>query len=177
LKDALGNPLLLAQLRCTVQSIMNTERPAGDDGQVAMPEMQLFGLPAETINAGTVAAATYLKAEDVSGNLYDILGKRQRLPYQSYYYGYYSYSTTFRFYIGEIQNIKSTDKKLYVSLLNISGTMTTQSVNIDNAYSSNPYRDISFSGDYRSSAYFEAYIMSANNEKIILASGYTGGQV
>jgi hypothetical protein len=51
-----------------------------------MPEMQFFGLPAETINAGAVATVSYLKAEDAAGNLHDILGKHQWLPYQFYYY-------------------------------------------------------------------------------------------
>jgi hypothetical protein len=46
---------------------MNTERSAGDDAQVAMPEMQLFGLPADTINVGAVATVSCLKAEDATG--------------------------------------------------------------------------------------------------------------
>ena len=177
LKDTLGHPLLLAQLRCTVQSIMNTERPSVGGEPVAMPEMQFFGLPADTINANANAVATvsYLKAEDAAGNLYDVLGKRQRLPYKSFYSGwYYGYTTTFRFYIGTVQNIKSSDKRLYLTIQNTSGTLTTQSVNIEDNYSSTPYREISVSGDCRTMCYFELYIYSANNEKIILANGYTG---
>jgi hypothetical protein len=61
LKDSGGEPLALAQLRCTVQSIMNTEKPSVGGEPVVMPEVQFFGLPAETINAGTVATITYLK--------------------------------------------------------------------------------------------------------------------
>ena len=176
LKDGGGNPLLLAQLRCTAQSIMNTEKPSVGGEPVAMPEMQLFGLPTETINAGAVATVSYLKAEDETGTLHNILGKHRRLPHYSYYYGYYSYSTTFRFYIGAVQNIKTTDKKLYLSLRNASGTVTTQSVSTESDYYNTPYRDISLSGDHRTVTFFELYIFSANNEKIVLSSGYTGGQ-
>ena len=71
--------MLLAQLRCTAQSIMNTERPSVGGEPVVMPEVQFFGLPAETINAGAVATVSYLKAEDAAGNVYDILGRHQRL--------------------------------------------------------------------------------------------------
>ena len=176
LKDSAGNPLLLAQLRCTAQSIMNTEKPSVGGEPVAMPEVQFFGLPAEKINTGAVATVTYLKAEDSMGNLHDMLGRHQRLPYYSYYYGYYSYSTTFRFYVGALQNIKSIDKRIYLSIQNTSGTMTTASVSIEDNYTNTPYRDISLSGDFRTTFYYELYIFSANDERIILSSGYTGGQ-
>jgi hypothetical protein len=174
LKDSAGNPLLLAQLRCTAQSIMNTEKPSVGGEPVAMPEVQFFGLPAETLNTGNVATVTYLKAEDASGNLYDILGRHRRLPHYSYSYGYYSYSTTFRFYVGTLQNIKSTDKRIYLSIQNTSGTMTTANVSVEDNYMSTPYRTISLSGDFRTAFYYELYIFSANEEKIILSKGYTG---
>jgi hypothetical protein len=177
LKDSAGNPLLLAQLRCTIQSIMNTEKPSVAGEPVAMPEMQFFGLPANPINAGAVATITYLKAEDANGTLHDVLGRHTTLPCrqatQSYYGGW---TSSFRFYIGTVQNIKPTDKKLYLSVQNTNGQMTTANVSMDDSYSSVPYREISVSGNYQTSpAYFELYIVSANDEKIVLASGYTGG--
>ena len=47
---------------------------------------------------------------------------------------------------------------------------------MEHVYYSTPYRDISVSGNYSiSPAFFELYINSANNEKIILSSGYVGG--
>ena len=175
LKDSNGQPLLLAQLRCTIQSIMNTEKPSVPGEPVAMPEMQFFGLPADTINAGAAATITYLKAEDAAGKLHDVLGRHITLPCrqatQSYYGGW---TSSFRFYIGTVQNIKSNDKKLYLSIQNTNGQMTTVNVLIDNVYTSLPYREISVSGNYAASpAYFELYIFSANDEKIVLASGYT----
>jgi hypothetical protein len=170
LKDTEGEPLLLAQLRCTVQSIMNTERPSVAGEPVAMPEIQLFGLPADKINTGNVATITYLKAEDANGKLHDVLGKHMALPHFQY-----SSSTRFRFYVGTVQNIKTTDRRLYLSVQNTNGQMTTASTYIDDSYSSQPYRDISVSGNYATSpAYFELYIMSASDEKIIVSSGYTG---
>jgi hypothetical protein len=176
LKDGGNNPLLLAQLRCTAQSIMNTEKPSVGGEPVVMPEMQFFGLPANTIN-GTdkIATITYLKAEDLVGNLHDIIGTHQRLPYYSYYSGYYSYTTAFRIYIGALQNIKSTDKKIYWAIHNTSGTITTGSVSVEDSYDSRPYREFSLNGDFRTMCYFELYINSANDEKIILSKGYTGG--
>jgi hypothetical protein len=173
LKDAIGNPLLLAQLRCTVQSIMNTERPSVAGEPVAMPEMQFFGLPAETINKGAVATITYLKAEDAVGNLHDVLGTHSHLPHRQVSSGYYGTTTYFRLYIGTVQNIKTTDRKLYLAIQNTNGQMTTVNVSLDNSYSSQLYRDISISGNYGTSpAYFELYIKSANDEKIVLSSGY-----
>ena len=155
---------------------MNTEKPSVGGEPVAMPEVQFFGLPAEKINTDNVATVTYLKTEDASGNLHNILGRHQWLPHYSYYYGYYSYSTTFRFYVGALQNIKSTDKRIYLSIQNTSGTMTTASVSVEDNYYNTPYRDISLSGDFRTTFYYELYIISANEEKIIVSSGYTGGQ-
>jgi hypothetical protein len=173
LKDSSGNPLTLAQLRCTVQSIMNTERPSVAGEPVAMPEMQLFGLPPDKINTGNVATITYLKAEDSSGKLHDILGKHQRLPYRQVW----SNTTSFRFYIGAIQNIKTNDQRLYLAVQNTNGQMATTNTYLDDNYYSTPYRDMSVSGRYDTTpAYFELYIFSDSNEKIILSSGYTGGR-
>jgi hypothetical protein len=139
-----------------------------------MPEVQFFGLPAETINGGTnVATITYLKAEDATGNLYDILGKHQRLPSRSYSTSP-SARTVFRFYIGTPQNIKTTDKTLYLDVHGGSGKVTGDAP-IDQGWNNTLYRDISFSGDHRTSSYYELYIYSANNERITLCSGYTGG--
>ncbi|MCL2711612.1 MAG: hypothetical protein FWE95_12105, partial [Planctomycetaceae bacterium] len=171
LKDSSGNPLPLAQLRCTAQSIMNTERPSVGGEPVVMPEVQLFGLPAETINAGAVATVTYLKAEDSAGNLHDILGKHQRLPYQNWWSYYGGSNTAFRLYLGTLQHIKSSDKKLYLAVCNESGQMLTSILGIEN--SSYPYLEFSVYGDFRTSpTYFELYIYSTNDEKIILSSGY-----
>jgi hypothetical protein len=178
LKDSGGNPMLLAQLRCTAQSIVNTEKPSVGGEPVAMPEMQFFGLPAETINSGAVATITYLKAEDAAGKLHDLLGKHAALPYQrldvSYNYGTY-YTTYFRLYVGAAQNIKPTDRRLYFSIQGMNGLMTTTNVSFDNDYYSQPYREVSVPGDYTTSpTFFELYIYSANDEQIILSSGYTG---
>jgi len=171
LKDSGGNPLLLAQLRCTAQSIMNTERQSVGGEPVAMPEVQFFGLPEGTINGSAqIATITYLKAEDASGNLHNILGRHRRLPHYSYYS-----STTFRFYLGTLQNIKSTDKRVYLAIHNTSGTMTTSNAYVEDNYYNSPYRDISISGNHQAGSYYELYINSANDEKIILSSGYTGG--
>jgi len=172
LKDSSGNPLPLAQLRCTAQSIMNTERPSVGGEPVAMPEVQFFGLPAGRINTGAVATVTYLKAEDSMGNLHDILGRHQRLRH----YSGWGSSTTFRLYLGTFQNIKSTDRRVYLAIHNASGTISTSNIWLDN--SNTLHRDISVSGDYRTSpAYFELYIFSTSDEKIIISSGYTGGQL
>ena len=72
--------------------------------------------------------------------------------------------------------MKTTDKKLYLSIHNTSGTVTTQSVSTESDYYNTPYRDISLSGDFRMVSYYELYIYSVNDEKIVLSSGYTGGQ-
>jgi hypothetical protein len=56
---------------------------------------------------------------------------------------------------------------------NTSGTVAPSSVPVEDNY--NPYRTFSVSGDCRTMCYFELYINSANDEKIVLASGYTGG--
>jgi len=54
--------------------------------------------------------------------------------------------------------------------------MVTTSVNIDDVYS-DPYRELSVMGDYsKTPGYFELYIHSASDEKIILSKGYTGEQ-
>jgi hypothetical protein len=160
--------LTMSQLRFTVQSVMNVARQLPNEPLVAMPEMQFFGLPANVINTGSVATVSYLKAEDSAGNLHDVLGRHQRLPFQA--------SSRFRFYIGTVQNIKPTDRRLYLAVQNTSGQMITSSASIDDAYNSQPFRDISISGiSGTSPAYFELYIFSTNDEKVILASGYVGG--
>jgi hypothetical protein len=68
------------QLRFFVQSIMNVTRTPPPGAQIQMPEMQLFGMPTDTINAGAVATVPYLKAEDANGELHDILGKYVVVP-------------------------------------------------------------------------------------------------
>ncbi|MCL2004955.1 MAG: hypothetical protein FWG73_02215 [Planctomycetaceae bacterium] len=189
LKDSTGNPLTLAQLRCTVQSIMNTEKPSVGGEPVAMPEMQFFGLPAETINNGAVVTVTYLKAEDSEGNLQDILGRHQRLPLQRYSYSGWSYLTTFRLYLGNLSNINA-NRRLYFDAYNLNGTKITSSTNYQTIGlhdRSDQYYEFSVSGDYRTNvAYYEIYVYSANNrpdgegsntgERIIMSSGYAGGQ-
>jgi hypothetical protein len=179
LLDSAGNPLTLAQLRCAVQSIMNTEKPSVAGEPVAMPEMQLFGLPADPINTGNVATITYLKAEDAAGKLHDMLGKHMSLPYRQIYSYYYSIYTSYRFYIGTPQNIATTGthaNRLYLSIQNTSGQMATTSVTVTDSHPSLPYRDMTLLGNYATdSAYFEIYIFSEKNEKIILASGYING--
>ena len=153
---------------------MNTEKPSVAGEPVAMPEMQFFGLPADKINTGAVATISYLKAEDADGKLHDMLGKHRTLPHRQAF----SSSTSFRFYIGTVQNIRTTDRRLYLSVQRTNGQMVTSNVSADDSYYSTPYRDISVSGNYAASpAYFELYINSANNEKIILSSGYVGGQL
>jgi hypothetical protein len=53
--------------------------------------------------------------------------------------------------------------------------MQTVSTTIMDTWATNPYREISISGDYRTTpTYFELFVISASDEKIILASGYTG---
>jgi hypothetical protein len=162
--------LTMAQLRFTVQSVMNVARQLPNEPLVAMPEMQLFGLPTEIINTGSVATTTYLKAEDSAGNLHDILGRHQRLPAQGYASGY----TVFRFYIDLPQHIKTSDKKLYLAMQSSSGTMITANTSLEGT--ATLYRDMTLSGDYRTQAYYELYIFDTSGDKIILSSGYSGGQ-
>jgi hypothetical protein len=125
---------------------------------------------------GNVATVTYLKAEDSDGHLQDILGRHQRLPFQAY--GGSTTSTTFRFYIDLPQHIKTSDKKLYLAVQNSSGSMVTTNASLENTMTTTTlYRDMSISGDHRTSqAYYELYIFDTNDDKIILSSGYTGGQ-
>ena len=177
LKDGSGNPLPLAQLRCTAQSIMNTEKPSVGGEPVAMPEVQFFGLPTEPINTGNVATITYLKAEDATGNLHDILGTHQRLRYHRWTSGWYGASTTtFRFYVGTIQNINPADKNLRLTIQTTSNTEITASVPVVDEYYGTPYREISVAGDYRTvPVYYKLSIKSAKGEEIILSSGYVGG--
>jgi len=72
---------------------------------VQMPEFQLFGLPAETINTGAVATVAYLKAEDASERVTDILGNNQRLPFHSFS-SWWGTTTTFRVYLGGVENLR-----------------------------------------------------------------------
>jgi hypothetical protein len=157
-----------AQLRFTVKSIMNVYSLTIKHHVVAMPEMQLFGLPADPINTGTVATVSYLKAEDASGKLHDMLGRYATLPWRTT-----GTSTSFRFYIGTADNILATDRRLHLAIQNTSGQMVTGNASLDAA--STPHRDISLTGNHSTSpVYFELFIRSENNEKIILSSGYTG---
>jgi len=160
----------LEQLRFVVQSVMNFMRLPIGLQQVLMPEMQFFGLPsdADRINKSDVATTTYLKAEDAEGNLYDILGRHQQLSSRSYY----SY-TSFRFYVGAVANVKTDAKNLYLDVYNTNGNKATGSAGLE-GYST-PYREISVYGDHRTLSYYEVFVYSANNERIILSSGYTGG--
>ena len=165
LMDSVGKPLLLAQIRCTVQSIMNTERPSVSGVPVAMPEMQFFGLPTKTTNAGNVATVSYLKAEDANGKLHDMLGTQATLPYQNFGSG----TTYFKFYVGGGAYIAS--NLLYLSIHTAGGTITTPAgQNIGNS----PVT-FSVSGDYRTTpAYYELYVTDTSGDTIILSSGYTG---
>jgi hypothetical protein len=152
---------------------MNIARLPSGSYSVAMPEMQFFGLPAEVINEGDVATVSYLKAEDAAGNLHDILGRHQRLPHSSYDSSSGG-STKFRFYISEVLHIKSSDKKLYLAVQGSNGSMGTP-VPADLINAKESY-DISSSGDHRTQAtYYELYIITNSDEKIILSSGYCGG--
>jgi hypothetical protein len=74
-----------------------------------------------------------------------------------------------------VKNINTNDQRVYLSVQNAEGQMVTSSASLDG----NPaaYRQIAISGDYQTMPfYFEIYISSENNEKIILSSGYIGGQ-
>jgi hypothetical protein len=177
-----------SQFRFTVKSIMNVARlPSGAQYDVAMPEMQLFGLPAEIINEGavnTVATVSYLKAEGTAGTLHDILGKHQTLLHQRINANLTS--TIFRFYIGTVANIATTGEyanRLYLAIQNADGTIASGNIAIDNLSAQTEFREISITGDRRTSlAYYEVFIYSdtivnGNNEKIILSSGYVGGQL
>jgi len=88
-------------------------------------------------------------------------------------------STTFRFYIGAVKNIIAVGEhanKLYLAIQNANGTMAQSNVVIDD--SSAQIREIPMSGNHTTSlAYYEVFIYSANNEKIIVSSGYVGGQL
>jgi hypothetical protein len=165
----------MAQLRLTVKSIMNIASLPSGSYDVAMPEMQFFGLPTETINAGVnIATVTYLKAEDSNGQLHDILGRHQRLPY----YNDISSYTYFRLYIDLPGYINQSDKTLHFAIQDSNGSMVEQTGISFNNTPSTPYRSVSCAITYKTqAAYYELYFYSATNEKIILSSGYiTGGQ-
>jgi len=161
----------LAQLRFTVQSVMNVTRQIPSEPRVAMPEMQLFGLPTETINASAVATITALKAEDTEGNLHNILGRHQRLPLRSPS----EYQHFVRLHVGEVANIKSDDKRLYFDIYTVGVDYPTQPyISLDDT--ANPYHEVSINYTYTEQpTYYELYIYSVNGEKIILSSGYIGG--
>ena len=178
--DIEGADTAFEQFRFVVRSVMNTITPTNINPRVQMPEMQFFGLPTNTINTGNAATVAYLKAEDSTGKLHDILGKHVNLPHQSYA----SSRTYYRFYIGGVQNTAASNR-LYLTLQNTSGTMTSptsgtpansSTTTNHKAIVNDSSLDLSESGDYRTSpTYFELYLYSSSNEKIILASGYTGG--
>jgi hypothetical protein len=125
-----------------------------------------------------VATVSYLKAEDANENLHDILGKHATLPHQRAFN--WNWQTTgFRFYVGAVQNIATSGthaNRLYLAFQNASGQMVVASTLLD-ASLTTP-RNISVSGNHSASpTFFELYIYSASGEKIILSSGYTGGQL
>ena len=161
----------LEQLRFVVQSVMNFMRLPGGIQPVQMPEFQLFGLPAETVNTGAVATVSYLKAEDASERVTDILGANQRLPFHSFY-SWWGTTTTFRVYLGEVANIRSNDRRLHLECTRTDGTVAVSSVSISSA----THMDFSMSGDFRSLSFFEFFVRSASNERIVVSSGYTGAQ-
>jgi len=187
LLDSEGNPLLQAQLRCTIQSIMNTEKPSVAGEPVAMPEMQFFGLPADTINKGNdIATITYLKAEDADGNIHDILGRHQKLPYKEISGSNNVTSTIFRIYFGDASYIATNNNgysdyfDVYFDAYTLDGTKRTNNqsyLTINISDGSDKYYDFSAYDSYQTSvAYYELYLYSADNEKIIISSGYAGGQ-
>ena len=161
-----------AQLRFSVKSIMNIARLPSDNFFVTMPEMQFFGLPDDIINAGEVATVSYLKAEDANGILHDILGRHQTLPHRSASWG----SASFRFYIGEINNIATAGthaRQIYFSFQNTNGQMSSPSQTTLNATSASVWSLSLSDMPSTSPTYYELYIYSTSNEKIILSSGYT----
>jgi hypothetical protein len=172
----------LSQLRFTVKSVMNTNKTIPDNPVVVMPEMQLFGLPTDTINKSNAATVSYLKVEDVNGNLHNILGRHGRLPPQRDY-NIQNGRTHFRFYVGEGQHLAA-DSRLYLSMQNPDGTMiaptlgnpsNTSATTNHKAIGNHLFLDLSESGNRTTEAiYFEVYTYSSNNEKIILSSGHTG---
>jgi len=157
----------LAQLRFMVHSIMNVARlDSMSQPDVVMPEMQFFSLPAmdEAINSGDVATVSYLKAEDANGNLYDILGRHQRLPHQA--------TSNFRIHVGQISHLENAPK-LYLSVT--SDTDTTASD--EESLSSNSTVNFTISSASTALRFYKLYVVSSDGETIILSSGYTGGQL
>ena len=159
----------LEQLRFVVQSVMNLMRVPVGLQQVLMPEMQLFGLPDKTINTGSeIATVSYLKAEDAEGNLHDILGRHQRLPFLSSNW----YQMNFRFYVGDIENIKSDGKVLYLDIHPYgNGSMQPSTMSYDGKGCYETWVGVS-----TEMSYYELYVYSADGDKVILSSGYIGGQ-
>ena len=150
-----------AQLRFTAKSVMNTHALTGQH-VVAMPEMQFFGLPDKTINTGTPATVSYLKAEDATGNLYDILGTQRTLPSIS--------GTAARLYVGGVQDAAST---LYLTFQETTGLMRTSAY--EQPITASAINFTSITSSYISSpTYYELYINNTSGDKIILSSGYTG---
>ena len=134
-----------------------------------MPEMQLFGLPDKIINTGTkIATISYLKAEDANGNLHDILGRHQWLPFTSASW----YQTRFRFYLGDIANIDLNDQILHLDIHPENASVQPCNMGIDGKGCYETW--IGFNCE-TGIFYYELYIHSADNEKIMLSSGYIGG--
>ena len=66
--------------------------------------------------------------------------------------------------------------RLYLAIQNTDGTMTPRHVNLTNLPAQ--VREITIPGNRTTSlAYYEVFIYSTSNEKIILSSGYVGGQL
>jgi hypothetical protein len=165
----------LEHFRLTVKSLMNIwDSP--NSTPVLMPEMQFFGLPNAT-NTGTgIATVTYLKAEDDEGNMYDILGRHQQLPFLT------SNSTNIRVYWGEFANIDPNRQTLYFDCWSAKDERPrrTQTEEDNKGVSINDYNSHDTDTTYYARTtlhYYEMYIYSIDDEKVILSSGYIGGQL
>ena len=130
-------------------------------------------MPVDTINNNNVLTITYLKAEDSKGELYDILGKHIFLPI----FAVANNRTVFRFFVGNIQHTNTTNVTSHALYLAIHDTH--EQIKIEHAIinpSHTSFYDISILGNYTSAiVFFELYVYSENNEKIVLSSGYTKG--
>jgi hypothetical protein len=155
--DIMGDFPAFEQFRFVVRSVMNTINPTNDNPRVQMPEIQFFELPTNTINKLSVPTVDFLKAEDSTGTLHDILGRHQRLPKQSL--------TNWRLYIRTTHQV---NEPLFLSFVFLNGSKSTISSTIVNDTAMN-FTDISSS--FR---FFEVYRV-VNGEEIILSSGYTEG--
>ena len=167
-----ANTKTFGQLRFTAKSIMNTSLLAHPGSyNVAMPDIQFFGMPTRKINTGNnVATVAYLKAEDSNGDLHDILGRNQTLRCRQ------SSSPAFRFYVSAPHYIATSGthaRRIYLSIQNTSGEMPTTIYGTFNT--SLAPLEWSPTATAANPTYYEIYIYSSDNEKIILSSGYTGG--